>query len=104
MDKSIRNLTIGLIIFVILTPLGLLATGETFGEWGNDELAEKIGYVPPGLDELSSIWDAPMPDYAFPGDESTSGAVIVYFLSAIIGVVIGGGVLYILGMRVAKNS
>ena len=104
MEKAIRNMVIGLLILMILVPLGLLATGETFGEWGNEEIKEKIGYVPQGLEGLSSFWQkAPLPDYAFGGDESSRGAVIAYILSAVIGVVLGGGILYIFGKRIAKN-
>ena len=44
-----------------------------------------------------------MPDYAFEGDESGQGAVIAYILSAVIGVVVGGGVLYFVGKKIAKN-
>ena len=104
MEKSIRNLILGLLILMVLVPLGLLATGETFGEWGNEEIEEKLGYVPQGLEELSTFWQrAPLPDYAFEGDESAQGAVIAYILSAVIGVVIGGGVLYLFGNRIAKD-
>ncbi len=104
MEKSIRNLILGLLILMVLVPLGLLATGETFGEWGNEEIEEKLGYVPQGLEELSTFWQrAPLPDYAFGGDESAQGAVIAYILSAVIGVVIGGGVLYLFGKRIAKD-
>ena len=38
MDKIVRNLAIGLTLLIILAPLGLLAVGETFGEWGPEEL------------------------------------------------------------------
>lgn len=104
MEKSIRNLVIGLLILMVLVPLGLIATGETFGEWGNEEVEEKLGYVPSGLEGLSSFWqNSPLPDYAFEDDESTQGAVIAYILSAVIGVVLGGGILYFFGKRVAKN-
>ncbi len=104
MDKTTRNLAIGLIALIILAPLGLLAVGETFGEWSNEELEEKIGFVPPGLEELSSIWSAPMPDYALPGiGDSMTAASIAYILSAIVGVIIGGGLLYLLGKRIAKD-
>jgi len=104
MEKSIRNMVIGLLILMVLVPLGLIATGETFGEWGNEEIEEKLGYVPSGLERLSSFWQkAPFPDYAFEGDESGQGAVIAYILSAVIGVVLGGGLLYIFGKRIAKN-
>jgi hypothetical protein len=104
MEKSIRNMVIGLLILMVLVPLGLIATGETFGEWGNEEIKEKLGYVPSGLESLSSFWQkAPLPDYAFEGDESTRGAVIAYILSAVIGVVVGGGFLYIVGKKIAKD-
>jgi hypothetical protein len=103
MEKSIRNLILGLLILMVLVPLGLLATGETFGEWGNEEIEEKLGYVPQGLEELSTFWQRAPPRLAFEGDESAQGAVIAYILSAVIGVVIGGGVLYLFGKRIAKD-
>ena len=51
MDKIYRNFAIGLALLIILAPLGLLAVGETFGEWGPEEIKEKIGFVPPGLEQ-----------------------------------------------------
>ena len=104
MDKTVRNLAIGLVALIILAPLGLLAVGETFGEWGNEELEEKIGFVPSGLERLSSLWSAPMPDYSLPGiGESMTAASAAYILSAAIGVVICAGLLYIIGKRIAKD-
>jgi hypothetical protein len=101
-DELIRNLSIGLITLIILAPLGLLAVGETFGEWSTEEVEAKLGFVPPGLEQLASIWGAPLPDYAFPGGESMTVAAAAYILSAVIGVVVCGGLLYFLGMRIAK--
>jgi hypothetical protein len=104
MEKIIRNFAIGLIALMILAPLGLLAVGETFGEWGNEGLKEKLGYVPHGLEQLSSLWSAPLPDYAFPGGEaSESMAAVAYIVSAVIGVVVCGGLLYVVGKRFAKG-
>ena len=103
MDKIVRNFAIGLVVLVILAPLGLLAVGETFGEWSNEEIKEKLGFVPPGLERLSSFWSAPLPDYAFPSDESQNGAIAAYILSGIIGMLICGGLLYYAGKKVAKN-
>ncbi len=104
MDKMMRNFAIGLVLLMILAPLGLLAVGETFGEWGPDELKEKLGFVPPGLEQLSGIWNAPLPDYALPrGGDSMKAAASAYILSAAIGVIVCAGLLYVVGKRVAKD-
>lgn len=106
MDKVVRNFAIGLILLMILAPLGLLAAGETFGEWGSGELKEKLGYVPQGIERLSSIWSAPLTGYALPGSESVGSGPLsagAYLLSAIIGVVVCGGLLYLIGKRLAKE-
>ncbi len=103
MDKTIRNLGIGLLILMVFVPLGLLAVGETFGEWGAEELQEKLGFVPKGLEELAPTWSAPIPDYALPGDESETGMVMAYYLSAVLGVAICAGLLYFVGRKVARD-
>jgi cobalt/nickel transport protein len=104
MDNTTKALAIGLVALIILAPLGLLAVGETFGEWSNEEIEEKLGFVPPGLEELSSLWSAPMPDYALTGQgDSMSAAAMTYILSAVIGVIICGGLLYAVGKKIAKD-
>jgi len=104
MDRIIRNFVIGLVALIILAPLGLLAVGETFGEWGPEEIKEKLGFVPPGLEQLSSLWSAPMSDYALPGiGDSMTAAAAAYILSAVFGVVICGALLYFVGKKVAKD-
>jgi hypothetical protein len=103
-EKIIRNFAIVMALLIILAPLGLLAVGETFGEWSNEEIKEKLGFVPPGLEQLSSLWSAPLPDYAFPNDgKSMTIAAAAYILSAVIGVVISGGLLYYVGKKIAKD-
>jgi hypothetical protein len=104
MDKLIRNLSIALVLLIIMTPLGLLAVGETFGEWSTEEVEEKLGFVPPGLEQLASLWGAPLPDYAIPGGgESMTVSAAAYIFSAVIGVLICGGLLYFVGKKVAKD-
>ena len=105
MDKLIRNLAIGLALLIIFAPLGLLAVGETFGEWGPEELKEKLGFVPASFERFTALWSAPLPDYAFPGSESSesmSFSAMAYYLSAVIGVVVCGCLLYFAGKKIAK--
>jgi cobalt/nickel transport protein len=88
-----------------LTPLGLIASGDTFGEWSMQGLKEKIGYTPSGMSGLSHLWDAPMSDYGIPGiGGTTMGAVVGYLVSAVVGVLICLGVVYLLGKLVAGND
>lgn len=66
---------------VLATPLGLIATGDAWGEWGLEDLAEMVGYAPAGMEggwELSTL----MPDYSIGGMPEWAG----YILSAVIGV------------------
>lgn len=84
--KTITKLWIGIVVLVLLVPIGLLAEGTAWGEWGISEL-EGIDYVPKGMARLSDIWHSPLSGYNLPGWRgsfaiSSSG----YILSAIIGI------------------
>jgi cobalt/nickel transport protein len=97
MDKKLRNLIIALLIIAIVTPIGLIAAGETFGEWSGEELVEKVGYVPQGI---VSLWNAPLSDYGIPGLNAQVG----YVISAFIGIVLCVGIIYLYGMLIAKRE
>lgn len=84
--KPIFALIIGLIC---LSPLGLLATGTAWGEWGTDEIStvatggKALGFIPQGMQHgfnLSTL----MSDYSVKGLPDNFG----YILSAIAGVAI----------------
>lgn len=90
--KTTVKLWFGLVILILLSPLGLFLpeyfkAGDAWGEWGSDSLKELVGYVPQGLDKLSSLWSAPIPDYAFKGWEEKGLAhlSIAYIASAVLG-------------------
>lgn len=107
MDKMLRDLSIGLILLIIFAPLGLLAAGTAYGEWAPDELKDRIGYVPHELEELSDLWHAPMKDYNIPNGPSFQDSKLVssagYILSAVIGIIVSGSLLYFIGKKAAKN-
>ena len=107
MDKLTRNLAIGLALLIIIAPIGLIAAGTAYGEWESDELKDKIGYVPQGFEELSELWHAPLKDYNIPNgpsfEDSKPVASAGYILSAVIGGLVGGGLLYFIGKKVAKD-
>lgn len=95
-DTSIKSekkelLPVGILLaaLVALVPLGLLAEGTAWGEWGADEIAEvtnkgvALGYTPQGLENGWSL-ESLIPDYSMEGVPEVAG----YILSAIIGIAI----------------
>ena len=90
---------------IVLTPLGLLAEGTAWGEWGVDEIAELteggsvLGYTPSGMEngfELSVLF----PDYAIAGLPEWFG----YILSAIIGTALLVLLFKLMRVTVAKSA
>jgi hypothetical protein len=98
--KNVKKLWIALGALVLLTPLGLLASGTAWGEWGSDELSTMLGYVPAGMARFSELWHAPLPDYTIPGLGDTPG----YVLSAVVGIALIALVTYGLGKLLASGE
>jgi len=85
--RSSKGLWAFIVILVILTPLGLLASGTAWGEWSSDGLHSLLGFVPEGLKRLEGIWQYSfMADYNLPGWDSPLMAAMGYILSALVGV------------------
>jgi len=95
MFKNFSKLWLALGVFIILSPLGLIATGTAFGEWGVDELQEEAGFIPAGLERLADLWThAPLADYGIAGfDASFIQSAAGYILSAVVGVVLVAGIM-----------
>ncbi len=81
-----RALWILLAVLVFATPVGLLAPGTAWGEWGSNQFAQLgLSFVPQGFKQLEGLWGAPLADYnlAFLGN-----ANLGYIISAITGIVV----------------
>ena len=92
-------------VLVVLTPIGLILpehfkAGAAWGEWGIEEIKELIGYIPKGLERLTSLWSAPIPDYAFKGWEAKGlpHLSFAYIISAIVGI----GIIVLVMMGIGK--
>ncbi|WP_338825825.1 putative fused nickel transport protein LarMN [Moorella thermoacetica] len=84
---SLKKLAWGLVILVLLSPLGLLAAGTAWGEWSPEDLQQILGFVPPGLARLATTWThALFPDYTVPGLEGSFWAqALGYIITAMVG-------------------
>ena len=93
---TVRKLLVLLSVLMVLAPLGQLASGKAWGEWGVEDFSdsqkrEEIVAVsgsrelpadtPEGLIQLSSLWNSPIPDYEIPFLPSSVG----YAFSAMLG-------------------
>lgn len=96
-----KALWIILAVLIVLSPLGLLASGTAWGEWAPEELhAEGLSFIPEGLQSLSGIWRAPLPDYEIPGLDASVG----YILSGVFGVAVTALVAWLLGKWLARGE
>lgn len=99
--KTITKLWIFLAILIALTPLGIFIpeyfkSGPAWGEWGEEELAALVGYIPKGLAGLSSAWPGPVPDY---GRGATG-----YIGSAILGILVITAAAFSIGKCLSKKD
>jgi hypothetical protein len=73
-------------IMILLTPLGRLAEGTAWGEWGGEYLTEALGFVPLGIEQAGEWWQAMFPDYTVHAlGEGKLAESAGYALSAIVG-------------------
>src|ERR1017187_5908355 len=94
---SLRRLWMTVALLMVLTPLGILATGKAWGEWSPSELAMRrsagqaasaasnsgTSSAPAGMQRLAKHWTAPFPAYA---PSFVKSARFGYFLSAMFAV------------------
>jgi cobalt/nickel transport system permease protein len=80
-EKTFRPLSFLLAALIVLTPLGLLAEGTAWGEWGAGEIASTgAGFTPAGMTDGFDFHSL-LPDYSVSGMPGWIG----YMLSAVIG-------------------
>jgi hypothetical protein len=102
MFKNYRKLWLALGALIIISPLGLIATGTAFGEWDINQLKDKIGFVPGGLQKMANLWThALLPGYGIAGfDGSFLQSAAGYILSGVVGVILVAGLLLIFSKMV----
>jgi cobalt/nickel transport system permease protein len=87
-DKPLR-LWMVFALVLLLTPLGLIATGSAWGEWDAETLQKLVGYVPAGILRFGEgVLKPLLPDYTLPGREGRFWEVAGYLFSAIVGATI----------------
>jgi cobalt/nickel transport system permease protein len=98
----LRWLWVGLAVLIVATPLGLLAPGTAWGEWGSDEFANMgLNFVPQGLAQLENLWGAPLAGYELP---VLGNANLGYILSAALGILLVALVVWLFTTLLTSGS
>jgi cobalt/nickel transport system permease protein len=99
--RPMRWLWAGLAGLVLLTPIGVLAQGTAWGEWGAEELKAAIGYVPAELGRLGGLWTAAIPDYA---PASIGNPLVGYLAAGALGAALVVGITLLVGRLLALRD
>jgi len=94
-------LWIGLGALIALSPLGLLATGDAWGEWGAEDLTRQAGYLPKNLAAVEEHgWKGfrLLPDYL------SDRGPLLYALAAAVGILLITLLLLLAGRLLARRS
>ncbi len=106
-----KRLFIGILILVLLSPIGIILptlfnAGSAWGEWGPEELKEMVGYVPRGIEKLSSLAKPLFPDYNIKGweDKDILYQSVGYVVSGVVGVLVVILITYVIGRWSVKKK
>jgi hypothetical protein len=109
--KATRKLWWGLILLILLSPLGLILpelfkSGPAWGEWSLEEIEKMVGFIPEGLKKWASLWSAPLPEYNVVGWEKKGlfHSSLGYILSGFLGIGMVVGVALLLGKWMRRKA
>jgi cobalt/nickel transport system permease protein/cobalt/nickel transport protein len=94
----------------VIAPLGLIAPGFAYGEGSAADVEAAFGYIPKGLQDLSSIFSAPLGGYNLPlpffsdANAQLWHAAIGYEIAGILGMLLCGGAIYGLASLIRRSS
>jgi cobalt/nickel transport system permease protein len=98
----LRVFWVAMVVLIFVTPIGLLAPGTAWGEWGSRQLtALGLSFVPRGLAQLQGIWGAPLAGYDLP---ALGNSNLGYILSAVVGMLIIGFVAWLFTTLLASHG
>lgn len=102
---GIKKIWLAIIALVILTPLGILATGKGWGEWSTAEIQKSIGYIPQGMAKASRFKLNILPDYAIAGwHNSFWQSATGYIIAAVVGISLIFGLMFVFYKFQAKGE
>lgn len=110
MSRFQKKLWLGLLLMLLLSPLGLVlparfGAGDAWGEWGTETLEKLLGYVPAGLRQYADRWPAPIPAYNLGGEHASTGLQLAsYVASGLVGIAAVGLAVYVISRLLIRHE
>ena len=98
----LKPLIIGLLLLVVFVPLGLIASATAWGEWSPEEIRDRFGFVPAGMERFAGLWGGILPGYG--ARESFWASSTGYAVSAILGLLVVGGLAYLAARLISRRD
>ncbi len=102
LPRRVKRIGAAFALVAVIAPLGLIAPGFAYGEGGSKDVRAAFGYIPQGLQDLSSFFSAPLAEYNLPvpffsdANAALWHAALGYQITGIIGILLSGGVVMLL--------
>ena len=96
LPRDVRRVGTAFTALAVVAPLGLIAPGFAYGEGSANDVQAAFGYVPKGLQDLSSVFSAPLGGYNLPlpffsdANAELWHAAIGYEITGILGMLLCG--------------
>jgi cobalt/nickel transport system permease protein len=109
LPRRVKRVAAAFTTVAVIAPLGLIAPGFAYGEGSPGDVQQAFGYVPAGLQGLSSFFSAPLSGYNIPlpffGDSNAAlwHAGVGYEIAGIIGILLIGAVMLVLGRFLGRG-
>jgi cobalt/nickel transport system permease protein len=99
LPRGLKRIGAAFALAAVIAPLGLIAPGFAYGEGSAADVQAAFGYIPQGLQDLSSVFSAPLSGYTIPlpffsgANAALWHAAVGYQVTGIIGILLCGGVI-----------
>jgi cobalt/nickel transport system permease protein len=101
-SRPLRWLWASFAVLMFLTPIGALAQGTAWGEWSVEQFQSELHIaVPAGLEKLSGLWSAAIPDYA---PRFIQNPYVGYLVAAIVGSALAIGITWGIAKLLARKN
>jgi cobalt/nickel transport system permease protein len=110
LPRGAKRVGTAFVAIAVVAPLGLIAPGFAYGEGSTEDVKAAFGYVPSGLQDLSSVFSAPLSGYNVPlpffsaGNAPLWHAAIGYEIAGIVGMLAVGGVVYAIARVLRRDD